>query len=272
MISISVITVCYNAQNTIGKTIESILSQSYENIEFILVDGASTDNTLNVAKEYLAKKVKIKTYVLSEPDKGIYNAMNKGVTLSSGNYCVFMNAGDTFYAKDTIKNAVQEFENENYDILVGKSFNQHGIQSPLNKSCLSLFMIYKYGFCHQAAFIKRNLLIKYPYDECFRIASDSKFFLEVLIQNKATYKDIQTIVCNYAPGGISSNKTLHDDELNTCIYQLFGERIATDILLLDKFYNPLLRALLPLSESRLFKSFIFPVTKKVFHVIISSRI
>ena len=96
---VSVITPCFNSGKTIRKTLESVLNQTYQNFEYIIVDGKSTDNTANIIKE---NKAHISQWV-SEPDTGIYNAMNKAVKMATGDYCLFLNAGDELYSTTTIE-------------------------------------------------------------------------------------------------------------------------------------------------------------------------
>lgn len=118
---ISVITVSYNAVLTIEQTILSVINQTYLNIEYIIIDGGSTDGTVNVIKKY-ADKI---AYWVSEPDKGIYDAMNKGIAYSHGEYCNFINAGDKFCSSSILKQ-VMDF-NHVADIIVGQDLhvNEH---------------------------------------------------------------------------------------------------------------------------------------------------
>ena len=95
---ITVITVCHNAAKTLEKTIKSVLNQTYPNIEYIIIDGGSTDDTVDIIKRYADRLA----YWISEPDKGIYDAMNKGIEVATGEWINFMNAGDTFYEENTI--------------------------------------------------------------------------------------------------------------------------------------------------------------------------
>lgn len=99
---LSIITINFNNEKGLKKTLESVSIQTYKNFEFIIIDGGSTDNSVNIIKEYQP----IITYWLSEPDKGIYNAMNKGIAQAHGEYCIFMNSGDTFYDASTIEKSL----------------------------------------------------------------------------------------------------------------------------------------------------------------------
>ena len=114
----SVITVCYNAQSVIEDTIQSVIAQTYHHVEYILIDGASTDRTMNIVNKYKAHI----TTIVSEPDKGIYDAMNKGILLATGDYLCFLNAGDSFHEDDTLQQMVHTLhEAELPDVLYGET-------------------------------------------------------------------------------------------------------------------------------------------------------
>ena len=114
MFKISIITISYNAEVTIEKTLKSIKSQSYDNIEHIIVDGGSKDNTLEICNSYphVSK-------IISEPDKGVYDAFNKGIKLATGDVIGFLNADDTFYNENSIQDIVDAFSNNETDIVYG---------------------------------------------------------------------------------------------------------------------------------------------------------
>ena len=114
---ISIVTVCYNAADEIENTIQSVLNQTYENLEYIIIDGASTDGTIEIIKEY---KDKIACFI-SEPDKGIYDAMNKGISMATGDWICFLNAGDIFAFNNSLSKAITSSDNNNVDIIYGDS-------------------------------------------------------------------------------------------------------------------------------------------------------
>ena len=115
MPKITIITVCYNAISTIEDTIKSVLSQTYENLEYIIIDGGSIDGTIDIIKKY-EKQI---SYWQSEPDKGVYDAMNKGIKLSTGEWINFMNAGDSFYNTEVLQSLNLYFSDSQTDIIYG---------------------------------------------------------------------------------------------------------------------------------------------------------
>lgn len=171
MIKISVITVCWNCVNEIEKTIKSVLEQTYSNVEYIVVDGASTDGTLEVINRYKERIDK----VVSEPDKGIYNAMNKGVQLAIGEWCIFMNAGDKF-----VNNSVlSEMFGLNHPLETTKVYYGNTKFVYEDHSCCSLRAVPVFPtilrcqpFCHQSAFYNIEDKRTPFFDEQYKIASD----------------------------------------------------------------------------------------------------
>jgi glycosyltransferase involved in cell wall biosynthesis len=252
-LKISIITVSYNVVNTIEKTILSVINQTYPNIEYIIIDGGSTDGTIDIIKKYEDKL----TYWVSEPDKGIYDAMNKGVIKATGTYCNFMNAGDKFFDENVLLNVFQDKHDE--DILSGITVTSSDIWYPPEKNNLSLLFFYKYGLGHQATFINTKLLKEVPYDEKLKIVADNKFFIETLIFKNASYKNIPTKICIYDTTGISSNNRKEAlSELREVLATKLPPRILVDYLLFEKYYNPLFRLLYPITQSSFFQKFPFP--------------
>jgi glycosyltransferase involved in cell wall biosynthesis len=202
---LSVITIVYNNVKDIERTMASVINQTYGNIEYIVVDGASNDGTKEVIQKYASG---ISTFI-SEPDQGIYDAMNKGLALATGDYVLFMNSGDEIYSANTVakvfsSNATAadiyygetEMYNERWE-----SLGQRRHQAPENFSWKS----FKYGMSvsHQAIYIKRSLTT--PYDLSYKYSADIDWIINAakrasLIVNTHMY------VAKYLVGGISKQK------------------------------------------------------------------
>jgi glycosyltransferase involved in cell wall biosynthesis len=196
---LSIITVCYNAINFIGETIESVLGQSYiENVEYILIDGGSTDGTYEVIHGFGSQIDKI----VHESDKGIYDAMNKGVSLASGEYVFFLNAGDKFYSSDTLEKLSSSLKDG--DVIYGNTCLRikDGPEKIINY--FSLDKDWKViPYCHQSVFIRRSLLLDYVFDLNFKIAADFNQYHQLKNQ-KVKFKSIDQTISIYDNTGFSS--------------------------------------------------------------------
>lgn len=194
----SIITVCRNEEAAIRGTCESIVSQKYQNFEWVVVDGASTDGTLKILNKY---RNEIHHFV-SEPDAGIYNAMNKGAAMASGDYLIFMNGGDRFASSDVL-DAVAQCPDT--DLIVGElEFADDGgvrtFPSQLNSGYLRRNML-----PHQATFFHRSIFKRFGYfDESFKIAGDYEFFVRIIKKNKVLYHRILKVLAVFSGGGMSS--------------------------------------------------------------------
>lgn len=198
---VSIITINYNNFNGLSKTFESIFNQTYKFFEYIVIDGGSSDGS----KELIEKYSDQITYWVSEPDKGVYNAMNKGVLKAKGEYLLFLNSGDTFYNNESLISALDYLHNIDiiaFDIHVyGKGYNQINT----HPDELRFSFLFEQTFAHQSVFIKRNLFDKVGlYDEDLKIVSDWKFFIHALTYFKATYLAVHIVLCSYNLDGISS--------------------------------------------------------------------
>lgn len=203
---ISVITVCYNEVATIEKTLESIFSQTYKNIEAVVIDGGSTDGTLDIIEKY---KDKI-SYFVSEPDDGIYNAMNKGIKASSGEILYFLNANDSLYSDDVTEAVVDIFKNNDYDFIYGDlCFIDPGKNSEIKtqKKNLNETLIQSKAVWHPASFYKKTLFDKFGlYDENFFIAADHDFNMKILTNKKTKTFYLNKTIANFDKTGISASK------------------------------------------------------------------
>lgn len=195
---ISIITVTYNAAKTIATTIDSITNQTYQNIEYIIVDGGSEDDTIDIIKK---NKDKI-TQWISEPDKGIYDAMNKGLKMANGDWCIFMGGDDVFYNKQTIKNIVSHFTNKN-NIYYGNV-----IMSTTKKIYpgyrISKFLICRRNICHQSIFYPKKIYKNYSYDLKYPIWADWVYNIKLFSLVPKNFIYINSIVSIFNDKGISN--------------------------------------------------------------------
>ncbi len=200
---LSVITINYNNAKGLEKTIDSVCSQTAKNIEYIIIDGGSADESVNVIRQNI-HNVK---YWISEKDRGIYHAQNKGIAQATGEYLLFLNSGDTF-SKNTI---VEEALNYSFDkdIIYGSVYLDFGegkrtLQEYPEKVTFNYFVNKGY-LPHSSAFIKKELFNKIGlYNENFSIISDWEFFVKAIFLYQATYKRIPVAVSIFSIGGIST--------------------------------------------------------------------
>ena len=186
---ISVVTVSYNAVSTIEQTILSVINQTYPNIEYVIIDGESTDGTVDVIKKY-ADRI---TYWVSEPDKGIYDAMNKGMGISTGDFLIFIGADDLFYTTDVIKNIVAKIKEMNVIYYGNVIFKGVG------KKYLGKFNKIKWAttnISHQAIFYPRQVYIKYVYNTQYNL---------ILLKEKVKFVYINEVITLYDMTGFSAN-------------------------------------------------------------------
>lgn len=197
---VTVVTVCYNAGTMLSKTMESVGQQSYPNLEYIIVDGGSTDGTQEILRDYKGKLDKF----ISETDNGIYDAMNKGVQLSSGAWIIFMNAGDTFYDRDTIANIFSDPIPEEVKVVYGDVAKPDSEGSLSIKRAQQPHNSHRMFFCHQSAFARRKSLIEHPFDTRHRLSADFKFF-KTLILNGDRFMYVNTPISVFDVTGISNS-------------------------------------------------------------------
>lgn len=202
MSKISVITVNYNDKVGLKKTIESVINQTFQDFEFIVVDGGSTDGGKEIIEEY---KEKI-DYWFSEPDNGIYSAMNKGIKVAKGEFIIFMNSGDIFCNKEVLDKVKSNLVDE-FDIYYG-DYNRvktNSIRKKTYPEKLSFSFFYTCSLSHQSTFIRRRLFDDvFLYNEDYKIASDWEFFIYAICYKNIPYKYLNTPISNFDFTGISS--------------------------------------------------------------------
>lgn len=208
---ISVITVCLNAKDSIEKTFESLTNQTYKNIEHIVIDGVSTDGTLDIINKY---KDSI-SHFISEKDTGIYNAMNKGLKYLTGDIVYFLNATDSLHDEKVLEKVANEFEKHpDLELLWGDiEFTEVGKEPRVHKNndvTIKNDFLYN-NPCHQSIFYKSELFKKYGnYDEDIKIFGDCDFNVRVLVTNNAKCKYIPEVIASFEIGGISTSSEESD--------------------------------------------------------------
>ena len=201
----SIITITFNAAPVIGPTLQSVLAQSYRNYEYILVDGASKDDTVAIAK---ASGIEF-AHIVSEPDKGLYDAMNKGMRLATGDYLCFLNAGDAFHSHDTLERIVAAMAHEEQlpDVLYGETAEVNNerlfvrmrrLQAPARLTWKS----FKQGMlvCHQAFYARRDIAPEYNLE--YRLSADVDWCIKVMKRAKKMV-NVQLTVVDYLQNGLS---------------------------------------------------------------------
>ena len=206
MIKISIITINYNDEKGLKKTLLSVFNQTFQDFEFIIIDGGSTDGSREVIEQY---KDKI-DYWISEPDKGIYNAMNKGIKAASGEFLLFLNSGDRLIDKNITEKVISKLES-NIDIYYGKLvYSLNGVQktvyTPPENINLSFFI--SSFLPHPATFIKRTLFENQSfYNENLRIIADWEFLLKAIVVYNSSYKFIDLLISDFDNSGVSSDSS-----------------------------------------------------------------
>lgn len=222
---LSIITVCYNNKTGLEKTLRSVGRQTCKDFEYIVIDGASTDGSVDLLKQYSA----IIDYKVSEKDNGIYNAMNKGIKYAHGEYCLFLNSGDILYEDNTIKKVLPTLGQA--DFISGDTIgidDKKMWKAPLH---ITTYLMAIYSLSHQSTFIRTSLLKNRPYREDLKIVADwEQMFYEIIIKDKI-YQRLNIIVCGFECGGVSFSKSeLRELERKKILDEHFSERMQKDIV------------------------------------------
>lgn len=203
---ISIITVCFNSSKTIEKTFQSILNQTYNDIEYIVIDGGSTDSTLDIIKKY---KKNIASFV-SEPDKGLYDAMNKGIKLATGDIVGILNSDDIYTDEKVLENVARFHENNNVEVSLGNiiQLTNYGkvVRTYSAKKWIPNNL--KTGFMppHPSLFFKRELFEKYGYYHLdFVSGADYELIVRFFLKNNVLWKYSNITTTAMLIGGISTS-------------------------------------------------------------------
>lgn len=237
MITFSIVTITYNADNVLGKTVDSVFSQTYPHVEHVIIDGASTDDTLQVAQDYMQRSYAASNgheiRIVSEPDNGLYDAMNKGLRQVSGDYVLFLNAGDFFPDSEVLSNIARNVGLEgvsreklpvvlygNTDIVDndGRFLRHRRLQPPANLSWRS----FRHGMlvCHQAFYARLDIAKTVPYDCRYRFSADVDWCIRIMKEAEIRhlpFLNLHLVVANYTEEGQS---TIHHRESLNERYQI----------------------------------------------------
>lgn len=240
---ISIITVNYNDARGLENTIKSVQGQSYPNCEHIIIDGDSNDGSKAVIEQFLGSF----SYWISEPDSGIYNAMNKGIEKAKGDYLLFLNSGDCLNNKDVVNDFVSL--NPVEDFVYGDSlfmFEEKENLLVVMPDSLEGIVVFRKTLNHQSVFFKGTLFNNGKrFDENYKIVADWAFYNEEILINNKTYRHIDLVISNYDTNGLSSdenNKAIMESERNL-FYSKHAEHLIPLLLneykILNAKYNKL---------------------------------
>ena len=241
----SIITVTYNAEKVLEDTIQSVIFQTYRNVEYIIVDGASKDHTLEIVNKYHNRINK----VISEPDKGLYDAMNKGIQLATGDYLCFLNAGDKFHDSETLQKVVHTLKGQELpDVIYGETaivdeeghfLHMRRLSTPAHLNWKS----FKQGMlvCHQAFFVNRELAINHLYDLQYRFSADFDWCIRIMKKAKCLHNTRLTLI-DYLNEGMTTKNHKASLKERFCImakhYGLISTILHHGWFVIRLFYKP----------------------------------
>lgn len=228
-ISLSIITINYNNCGGLKRTINSVVSQSYSDLEYLIIDGGSTDGSVAVIKEFENHLY----YWVSEPDNGVYHAMNKGLNSAKGDFVFFLNSGDIFYDENVITKLLKTLTIDD-DLVYGdvllKHERNHWERLQVHPETLPFSYFYKGTICQQACFFKRSLFDSiFYFNETYKIISDWEFLVYALYIKGVKYRKIEVVISIYDMEGISSTPELRyisnqeRDQVLTAFFPLFKD-------------------------------------------------
>jgi glycosyltransferase involved in cell wall biosynthesis len=216
---LSIITINFNHLEGLKRTYDSVIGQSFRDFEWIVIDGGSTDGSREFIEEHQASFA----YWCSEPDKGVYNAMNKGIGHARGEYLNFMNSGDTYFDGESLSKVFSR--ERNADVVYGAMLLSDGTldHGKMMKSKIHWFDLYNDTIPHQASFICRKLFDEIGlYDESYRISADWYFFAKAFVLHGATFDFVPAVLARFEGGGISTDNALAEAENLRFHQKVFG--------------------------------------------------
>lgn len=239
----SIVVVSLNTKKEFLKTIQSVKKQRFKNYEIIIVDGKSDDGTIHEIKKIKNKKIKC----IIEKDKGIYDAMNKGVNKSLGDWIIFLNSGDIFYNCDVLKKISQK-KIKDYEILFGNTVINNKLFNHTMKAQNFTKTTFVMPFCHQSTAIKRKILLKSPFSLKYQIASDFDFFVKSFMK-KVSFYNLNFVISKISSDGLSDKKRNIVYDENIMIITNYNDNflliIKLKIYKIVFFIKKLIKILLP---------------------------
>ena len=218
---VSIITVVLNGEDYILETINSVLNQTYDNIEFIIIDGGSTDGTLDIIRKF---EERIDLWV-SEPDRGIYDAMNKGIAFATGSYLNFLNGDDHYTDLRVVERIVRIFDSSKADIVYGDTLmlNKKNGYGYIRKGRVKKYYFLFKGLPQQVFFYRKHLFSSEKFDEKYKIAADLDFFLKAMIVKNVAIRYVPWPIVVFNTGATSSNMKAVEEERNMIIRYYFSK-------------------------------------------------
>ncbi|WP_054199117.1 glycosyltransferase family 2 protein [Clostridium baratii] len=244
-IKFTIVTVCFNSELTIKDTIESVINQTYKNLEYIIIDGKSSDNTLKIINTYSNLSF---LKIISEKDSGIYDAMNKSIEISTGDYIIFLNSGDRFISKCTLEKVLENINNNLYDIYYGNIIttknNRILEKIKFNNIKIDKFNILRgASICHQSMFSSVEFMKSEKFDLKYPICADKNFMIKAF-KKGANFKYIDLDIAFYDRTGVSSvQRERLKKEANEILLENFPveQRLMNVIRKIKSIYNFLYR-------------------------------
>lgn len=238
---VSIITVCYNSGSEIEKTLLSVKEQTYSNIEHVIIDGNSTDNTLQIINKYSAKG----DFVISEDDEGIYDAMNKGISNATGDIIAFINAGDEYFSKYSIEIVVNFIKSSKASLFFANYLFVNEQKKYIKVCDIDLINdradLLKYTFGHPSTFYLKDIFSQTGYfDTTNRIVSDVEWYLNAILNHKVAFEHINFVSSVFFDGGVSSS-----------LNEIHG---AERVKMVNKYFTPF--------EIKIFSGRVFNILKR----------
>lgn len=252
----SIITVCYNAQDTIANTISSLLGQNCDDYEYIVKDGKSSDNTLDITNSLVKESNKV--HIVSEEDNGIYDAMNEAVKMAQGEYIYFLNAGDRFAEKDILTRIKNELSIKQADVIYGNIIQLHddnrAIIRKYSNICRNrLYFLSGDCICHQAMFARRELFDSQNFDTSYKVCADREWQLFNITRNK-TFHYIDANIANVLTTGFSTaHQNAYEEETYRCIKQYCKRELWIYQMVMHIKKNRILLSICRKMEDKLFR-------------------